>query len=181
MCDGSAPRWAYWNKKDTKEQWRWLKDLCFYIRRRQVRECTEQLWGPKTEEIEDEIPGSIDGVEERHLNVVDTTKEPRLAITEWGKLKTCERPFSKDEWGEWQTITNWESRIRIPRGKGGEGGRSERRGADSGIEYRDTKKSRTATECESAAQAAFDARHRSAKRKRRREGGNGARQGQGPG
>ena len=109
VCDGSAPRWAYWNKKDTKEQWRWLKDLCFYIRRRQVRECTEQLWGPKTEEIEDEIPGSIDGVEERHLNVVDTTKEPRLAITEWGKLKTCERPCTMDEWRGMANTTKWET------------------------------------------------------------------------
>ena len=61
--------------------------------------CAGELGGTKTEEIEDAIRDSIDGVEERNLNVVDTTREPRLAIAEWGKLKACDRPpCSKEEW-----------------------------------------------------------------------------------
>ena len=31
-CDGSVPRWAHGNKKDTKEQWNCLGELCFYPR-----------------------------------------------------------------------------------------------------------------------------------------------------
>ena len=62
-------------------------------------ESTEDLGGPKTEELDDEIPDSVDGIEERDLNAVDTTREPMLAIAEWNKLNNCERPGSEEEWG----------------------------------------------------------------------------------
>ena len=66
----------------------------------------------REEEEEEEIPGSIYGEEEGNLNVVDTTMEPMLTKTEWNKLKTCERPCSKDEWrgmtykNKWGTLGN---------------------------------------------------------------------------
>ena len=46
-CDEGVPRWVYRNKKDTKEQWNWLGELCFYPRRQPVMESTEELGGPK--------------------------------------------------------------------------------------------------------------------------------------
>ena len=65
--------------------------------------------GPKTEEIDDEIPDSVDGVEERNLNVVDATREPKLTISEWNKLNTGERPCSKEEWGGVARKTKWKT------------------------------------------------------------------------
>ena len=44
------------------------------------------------EEIEDGMPGTLDGAGERDLNVVDATKEPKLTIEERNRLKTFERP-----------------------------------------------------------------------------------------
>ena len=162
--DGSVPRWVYWNKIDTEEQWNWLGELCFYARRQPVMESTKELGGPKTEEIVDEIPDSVDGVEERNLNLADTTREPKLTIAEWGKLNTCERPCAKEEWRGMTRKTKWKTSKNLGfslRGeKGGEARRSERRGEDSGIEGRDTRQS-TATECEADAKAAFDAGQRS--------------------
>ena len=67
--DGSVPRWVYWNKKDTKEQWNWLGELGFYPHRQQVLESTEDLGGGKTEEIDDEIPDIVAGVEERERGI----------------------------------------------------------------------------------------------------------------
>ena len=52
---------------------------------------TEELGG-ETEEIGNEIPESIDGVEERDLDAIDTKKDPKLTISQWNKLITCERP-----------------------------------------------------------------------------------------
>ena len=74
------PRWGYRGKKGTLEQWELLGELCLFHRRRPVRECTEEPAVPKIEEIEDEIPGKLDGSKERNLNVPDATKEPKLTI-----------------------------------------------------------------------------------------------------
>ena len=59
----------------------------------------KSLWGPKTEEVDEEIPESVDGVEERNLHVVGMKRGPMFTIAEWRKLKSCERPCSKEEWG----------------------------------------------------------------------------------
>ena len=72
--------------------------VMFLRRRRPVRERTEELEEPKTAEVDEEIPASVDGIEEMNLHLVDMAKEPRLTIAEWDKLKTCERPCSKEEW-----------------------------------------------------------------------------------
>ena len=34
--EGSVPRWGNWNQKEVESQWRWLKELSFYPRRRPV-------------------------------------------------------------------------------------------------------------------------------------------------
>ena len=100
--------------------------------------------------------------------MVDTTREPKLAISEWNNLNTCERPCSnggmerndkKDQMGNLGG-----SRSHIPMGQGVEERRSERRGEDSGIEGRDNRKSSTATEGEAAVEAAFHDRQRSKRR-----------------
>ena len=106
-CGGSAPGWVDWNKKDTNGRRMRLGELCFYPRRRPVRKSTEELGAPKTEEIEDAIPESIDGVAGRNLNLVDMTRGPMLTIAEWNKLKTREMPCSKEEWRGMSTKNKW--------------------------------------------------------------------------
>lgn len=55
-------------------------------------ECTEEHAVPKTEEIDDVAPESLDGLGENNLNFADTTKGPELVMPEWTKLKTYDRP-----------------------------------------------------------------------------------------
>ena len=43
---------------------------------------TEELGVPKTDELADGAPESLDGLGESNLNVIDTTKEPKLTISE---------------------------------------------------------------------------------------------------
>ena len=74
-----------------------------------MRGSNEEPGIPKMEEIEDEMPETLEGVGERDLNVVDTTKEPKLTIAEWNRLKTCERPCSKEEWGGMSNKNKWGS------------------------------------------------------------------------
>ena len=105
--DDGVTRWGYWIKKDTLEQWKWLGGLGLFPRQRPVRGSTEGMGVPKMEEIEDEIPEKSEGVEERDLNVVDTTKEPKLTIAERNRLMTCERPCSKEEWRGMSTKNKW--------------------------------------------------------------------------
>ena len=46
------------------------------------------------------------------MDLIDREKEPKLTEKEWGRLKTCEGPCSKEEWGlmtsnaKWQTMGN---------------------------------------------------------------------------
>ena len=61
MCGANASRWEHWAQQDILEKWNWLQILCLYPRRRPALEGTEELSVPKTDEIEDELPGSLDG------------------------------------------------------------------------------------------------------------------------
>ena len=92
MSGENLTRWGNWRKKDILGRWNWLRELGLSPRRRPGLYSTAELGGPKTDEIENEIPESIGGVVERDLNAIDTTKGPKLAIAEWNKLITCERP-----------------------------------------------------------------------------------------
>ena len=109
MSDESVTRMGSWEKKDTLERWKWLRGLGLFPRRRTVMDSTDELVGPKIEEIENDIPECVDGVEERDLNVVDTTKGPNLAVSEWSKLVTCERPCSKEEWEIMSATDKWKT------------------------------------------------------------------------
>ena len=72
-----------------------------------MRGSTEELAVPKMEEIEDGIPEKLDGAEERNLNVADATKEPKLTIADRNRLRTCERPCSKEEWMGMSNKNKW--------------------------------------------------------------------------
>ena len=60
------------------------------------------------------LPGTdIEGGEtEREIDLLDREKEPKLNAIEWIRLKTCERPWTKEEWrsmatrGKWKTLEN---------------------------------------------------------------------------
>ena len=107
--DGRATRWANWSKKDTKDQWGRLKELGFYPRREPVLNGAEVLGGRTTEGTEGETPERIDGVSERSLDIVDLTRDPRLTIVEWSKLKACERHCSKEEWRGTASQIKWKT------------------------------------------------------------------------
>ena len=80
-----------------------------FSRRRPATGSTEEIGWPKIDEIEYDIPERVDGVEKRDLNVVDTTEGPKLAVAEWSKLVTCERPCSKEEWEITSVTDKWET------------------------------------------------------------------------
>ena len=65
MGDESATRWGSWEKEDTVGQWDWLRELGLLPRRLLVMGSTEEPGRPKIDEIENDIPESIDGIEER--------------------------------------------------------------------------------------------------------------------
>ena len=111
--DDSVPIWEYWGKKDTLEQRKWLGELCLSHRQRPVRGSTEEPGIPKMEEIEDGMPGTLDGAGERDLNVVDATKEPKLTIAERNRHKTNERPCPKEEWRGVPNKNTWEKLLNL--------------------------------------------------------------------
>ena len=57
------------------------------------------------------LPGTdIDeGEIEREIDLLDREKEPKLAASEWNRLKTCERPCAKKEWRAITTQRKWKT------------------------------------------------------------------------
>ena len=49
---------------------------------------------------------------DREINLLDREKETKLNSSEWNRLKTCERPCTKEEWrsttarNKWKTMEN---------------------------------------------------------------------------
>ena len=89
-------RWINWQKKSTLGQWRWLKGLGIYPRRRPVMDSTEELGDTKEEEEED-IQERSEGEEGRDLSIADTTRGPRLTLEEKTRLLNCEMPCTREE------------------------------------------------------------------------------------
>ena len=44
---------------------------------------------------------------ERDINLLDKEKEPKLNTSEWNRLKTCERPCTKEEWRSMTARNKW--------------------------------------------------------------------------
>ena len=93
------PRWDFWSQMKIQEKWRWLKESGCYPRRQPVSEGTEDLGAPKKEDESGEVPEMKEGTTYRHIDVVDMSKEPKLILAEWNKIKACDRPFPKELWG----------------------------------------------------------------------------------
>ena len=74
-----------------------------------MRECTEELGAPQTEEEKGDFPDIEEAITERNLDVVDMSKEPKLTLEEWNRLKACDRPCSKEEWRGMATSRKWET------------------------------------------------------------------------
>ena len=95
-------RWYLWEKRPNGEKWKWLRELGFYPVQGPVREGTEE---PGLENIGHEaesIPATEveEGETEREVDLINREKEPKLTAIERNRMKTCERPCTKEEWRE---------------------------------------------------------------------------------
>ena len=109
-------RWGIWDQLEAPEQWKWLTELGFYPRRGPVRASAEDLGVSRIGGVGESLPGTEieEGIAERSKELIDRTKEPKLTVAEWSRLKRCERPCSKEERGpmpnsrKWKTLENLE-------------------------------------------------------------------------
>ena len=97
----SMSRWESWEQMNLSEQWKWVAELCCFPRLGPVRASTEVLGNSQTEGDEGSIPGTEmeEWVTERNMDLIDMAKGPKLTVAEWSRLKRCDRPCSKEEWG----------------------------------------------------------------------------------
>ena len=94
-------RWNFRDERPTEEKWKWLQELMFYPAQRPVRPITEEPGlGDLGQEKEPPPWTDIEEGEterERAIDLLDREKGPKLNAGEWGRLKTCERPRTKEE------------------------------------------------------------------------------------
>ena len=104
-------RWSLREERSTEESWEWLKGLGFYPEQRPVHPSTEEPGLAKLGQEIESLPGTDleEGEIERDINLLDKEKEPKPNTSEWNRLKTCERPRTKEEWrsttrNKWRTM-----------------------------------------------------------------------------
>ena len=100
-----------WGKRPIEEKWKWLHDLGFYPAQGPVRTSTEEPGLGNLGHEAESIPGTEieEGETEREVDLINREKEPKLTASEWNRLKTCERPRTKEEWGAMSTQTQWKT------------------------------------------------------------------------
>ena len=89
-----------------------MNELGCYPKQRPVRPSTEEQGLGNLGQEAEPLPGTeIDeGETERDVDLIDRGKEPKLSDSEWNRLRTCERPCSREEWRlmtnqmKWRTL-----------------------------------------------------------------------------
>ena len=99
----------YGGDRPNEEKWKWLKGLCFFPAQGPVRASTDEPGLGNLRHEAEPIPGAEieEGETERDADMPNREKEPNLTVSEWARLKACERPCSKDEWGSMTLEMIW--------------------------------------------------------------------------
>ena len=65
-----------------------------------MRPSTEEQGLANIGKEAESLPGTEigEGEIDRGVDLIDREKEPKLSDSEWNRLRTCERPCSKEEW-----------------------------------------------------------------------------------